>query len=60
MELELFSTNALIESQKGALYRCIKTDENIYKNIGNCSLNEQVKNVKIDENENKKEVLVNE
>ena len=28
--------------------------------MGNCLLNEQVKNVEIDKNENRKEVLVNE
>ena len=37
----------------------IKTDKNKFKNIGNCSLNEQVNSVKIDENENREEILVN-
>ena len=46
--------------KKKALYKFIKTDKNKSKNIGNCSLNEQVNNIKIDENENREEVLVNE
>ena len=45
--------DVLIESQKGSIDRFID------KNIGNGSLNEQVNNVEIDENENR-EVLVNE
>jgi len=40
--------------------RFIKTNKNKYETIGNCSWNEQVNNVEIDENENRKEVLVNE
>ena len=45
--------DALIESQKMSLDRFIKIDKNKYENIGNCSLNEQVNNVKIDENKNR-------
>jgi len=52
--------DALIKSQKGALNRFIKIDKNKIENISNCSLNEQVNNIEIDENENKEEILVNE
>ena len=38
---------------KRTLDRCIKTDKNKYKSVGNCSLNEQVNNIEIDENENR-------
>ena len=46
--------------KKGFIEWFIKTDKNKFKNIGNCWLNEQVNNIKIDENENKEKVLANE
>lgn len=51
---------ALIESQKGAMDKFLKTNKiNNLENPVNCSLNEQVNNVDIDENKNG-EVLVDE
>ena len=44
--------------KKGALDRFIKANKNKYENIGNGSLNEQVNNVEIYENEFSGEVLL--
>jgi len=48
---------ALIASQKGAMYKFIKTDEkNGLENTGRCSLNEQDNNLDISENNNREVV----